>query len=132
MASDVLTIMRQRVAELEPLVAEHEELRKAIAALERVQRQGKAAGKRTRSASSGTTRRRGRPPGSGSGGRRTRADQFVALVRERPGITVVEAAEALGIENPTSLYNVARKAADRGDVVKRDTGFHPPDAAPAQ
>src|SRR3954453_4286721 len=89
----------QRLKELRPLVDEYHRLEAAEQALSGVGGNGRsstapapAAPRRARSppAKTSGTGRRGRPRGSG-----TRANQALALVKERPGITIPELAEAM-------------------------------------
>ena len=71
---------------------------------------------------SAAPRRAGRPRGRRGGN--TRANQALALVRERPGITIPQIAESLKIE-PNYLYRVMPKLVSDG-LVKRDgQGWHP-------
>jgi hypothetical protein len=63
-------------------------------------------------------RRRGRPKGGG-----TRAAQALQLVKERPGITIPEMAEAMGIQQ-NYLYRVLPSLAEEGKVVKSGRGWH--------
>jgi hypothetical protein len=107
-----------RLKELRPLVDEYNRLEKAAAALAGVG-EGRArpvTRRRSRGASSG---RRGRPRGSG-----TRAKQALELVRTRPGITIAELADAMGIK-ANYLYRVMPTLESEGQVVKRDGGWHP-------
>jgi sugar-specific transcriptional regulator TrmB len=109
-----------RLKELRPLVDEYQRLEKAAAALAGVgagARTGRAAGGR-RSAS-GRSRGRGRPRGSG-----TRAKEAMNLVRTRPGITIAELADAMGIK-ANYLYRVMPTLESEGQVEKRDGGWHP-------
>jgi len=69
-----------------------------------------------------TTRRAGRPRGRRGGN--TRANQALALVQERPGITIPEIAEALKIE-PNYLYRVMPKLVEDGQVSREGQGWHP-------
>ena len=69
------------------------------------------------------TRRRGRPKGCG-----TRANQALDLVKERPGITIPELAEAMGIKQ-NYLYRVMPGLADEGKVTKSGRGWHAREAA---
>jgi hypothetical protein len=62
--------------------------------------------------------RRGRPRGSG-----TRAQQALRLVSERPGITIPELADAMGIKQ-NYLYRVMPTLAGEGRVVKSGRGWH--------
>ena len=81
-----------------------------------------AAPRRARSArAKGTgTGRRGRPKGSG-----TRAIQALELVKARPGITIPELAEAMGIKQ-NYLYRVMPGLAEEGKVTKSGRGWHRP------
>ena len=62
--------------------------------------------------------RRGRPRGTG-----TRANQALDLVRDRPGITIPEMAQAMGIQQ-NYLYRVLPGLAEEGKVVKSGRGWH--------
>jgi hypothetical protein len=62
--------------------------------------------------------RRGRPRGSG-----TRAAQALDLVRDKPGITIPELAEAMGIQQ-NYLYRVMPGLAEEGKVIKSGRGWH--------
>lgn len=95
-----------------------------------------------RAALVGGRRGPGRPPGSttrrratrstGRSRRRrggnTRAAQALALVREKPGITIPQIAESLKIE-PNYLYRVMPKLVDDGSVKRNGQGWHPVNAA---
>ena len=106
--------IESRLKELRPLVDEYNRLEKAAAALAGVGGNG-----RTRQARAPRRRRRGRPRGSG-----TRAKQALELVRARPGITIRELADAMGI-HANYLYRVMPTLESEGQVVKRDRGWHP-------
>ena len=75
-----------------------------------------------------TTRRRraargpGRPRGRRGGN--TRANQALELVRGKPGITIPEIAQAMGIE-PNYLYRVMPKLVTDGQVRREGQGWHP-------
>jgi ribosomal protein S25 len=107
-----------RLRELRPLVEEFNRLEKAAAALAGVGGTQAAATKR-RSNGTGRSRRRGRPRGSGN-----RAKQALELVRARPGITISELADAMGIK-ANYLYRVMPTLQKEGQVKKRDKGWHP-------
>lgn len=114
-----------RLKELRPLVEEHERLEKAAAALAGVGAPGTSGG-RTRGGGSGSTRRRGsgdgrrgRPRGSGK-----RAQQAQELVSAKPGITIPELADAMGIQ-ANYLYRVMPTLQKEGKVRKRGKGWHP-------
>ncbi|HEX7298402.1 MAG TPA: hypothetical protein VF257_05310 [Solirubrobacteraceae bacterium] len=114
-----------RLKELRPLVDEFHRLEKAAAALEGVPSNNSGAsaparrGRRRTAASSAGTRRRGRPRGSG-----TRAKQALELVRSRPGITIPEIADAIGIQQ-NYLYRVLPSLQKEGQVRKEGRGWHP-------
>jgi hypothetical protein len=88
--------------------------------------------------SAGTRRRPGRPPAAaaprrsgrrpgrprGRRGGNTRANQALDLVRERPGITIPQIAEALQIE-PNYLYRVMPKLVADGQITRDGQGWHP-------
>src|SRR3954454_25175144 len=107
-----------RLRELRPLVEEFNRLEKAAAALAGVGGTQAAATKR-RSNGGGRSRRRGRPRGSGN-----RAKQALELVRARPGITITELADSMGIK-ANYLYRVMPTLQKEGQVKKRDKGWHP-------
>ena len=103
-----------RMRELRPMVEEYNRLEKAAAALAGVGGNGGARASRTP-----RRRGRGRPRGSGK-----RAKQALELVRARPGITIRELADAMGIHS-NYLYRVMPTLESEGQVVKRDRGWHP-------
>jgi CRP-like cAMP-binding protein len=118
-----------RLKELRPLVDEYHRLEAAAAALEGVptsnSRTSAAPARRTRrraSTSTGTGRR-GRPRGSG-----TRSKQALELVRARPGISIPEIAQEIGIQQ-NYLYRVLPALQKDGLVRKDGRGWHPVDAA---
>src|SRR5689334_17820575 len=108
-----------RLRELRPLVDEFNRLEKAAAALSGVGGAQTTATRRRSNGSGGTRRRRGRPRGSGN-----RAKQALELVRARPGITISEMADAMGIK-ANYLYRVMPTLQKEGQVKKRDKGWHP-------
>jgi hypothetical protein len=130
-----------RLKELRPLVDEYHRLEAAAAALDGVGATGGVA-PAPRAATSGGTRRsrgaggggrgsgggggtsrRGRPRGSG-----TRSKQALELVRARPGISIPEMAEAMGIQQ-NYLYRVLPGLQKDGLVRKEGRGWHPLEAA---
>ena len=121
--------IKQRMKELRPMVDEYrhlEEVEQALAGVGTRSRAGTTtAPRRARSArAKGTgTARRGRPKGSG-----TRATQALELVKARPGITIPELAEAMGIKQ-NYLYRVMPGLAEEGKVTKSGRGWHPREAA---
>jgi CRP-like cAMP-binding protein len=122
--------IQARLKELQPLVEEYRLLEAADAALSGIGNStspassasaAAAPARRTRRAasrgSSGGSRR-GRPRGSG-----TRSAQALDLVRDRPGITIPEMAEAMGIQQ-NYLYRVLPGLAEQGKVTKAGKGWH--------
>jgi DNA-binding MarR family transcriptional regulator len=98
-----------------------------------------------RAALTGATRREGRPTSNATAGtsaraakgrnaraaarrpRRaghTRASQALALVREQPGITILELAKAMKIE-PNYLYRILPRLAAEGQLTREGQGWHP-------
>jgi hypothetical protein len=118
--------IQARMKELKPLVEEYTRLEAAERALSGVGSNGTgtrtasapaAPAKRRRSSGSGNGRR-GRPRGSG-----TRAVQAFELVKARPGITIPELAESMGIKQ-NYLYRVMPTLAEEGKVTKSGRGWH--------
>jgi hypothetical protein len=110
--------IQARLKELKPLVDEYRRLESAERALAGVEsKPASSPARRSRSASS-SNGRRGRPKGSG-----TRALQALELVRARPGISIPELAEAMGIKQ-NYLYRVMPTLAEQGQVVKSGRGWH--------
>jgi hypothetical protein len=121
--------IQARLKELKPIVDEYHRLEDAERALAGV---GGSPRTTTRAVSAAPARRgrpktakakpgtgrRGRPKGSG-----TRAAEALALVKSRPGITVPELADAMGIKQ-NYLYRVMPDLAERGEVVKSGRGWH--------
>jgi CRP-like cAMP-binding protein len=120
-----------RLKELRPLVDEYHRLEAAAAALDGVGGGASASstsGRRGRRRAASSTpssgpRRRGRPRGSG-----TRSKEALELVRGRPGITIPEIAEAMGIQQ-NYLYRVLPALQKDGLVRKKGRGWHPLEAA---
>jgi CRP-like cAMP-binding protein len=118
--------IQARLKELQPLVEEYRLLEAADAALAGIGNSASLASapsapapaRRTRSTSSRSSGRRGRPRGSG-----TRAAQALDLVRDRPGITIPEMAQAMGIQQ-NYLYRVMPGLAEQGKVTKAGKGWH--------
>jgi hypothetical protein len=125
--------IQARLQELKPYVDEYQLLQAADEALG-----GIGNGTTTRRASSPATaaaapaarRPRRSSGGGGTRGRRrgsrggsTRATQALDLVRERPGITIPEMAQAMGIQQ-NYLYRVLPGLAEEGKVTKSGRGWH--------
>ena len=136
-----------RLEELRPLAEEFRRLEEAAAALDgigaspngsqpaaartaaakpaaRAAKKAKPA-RRAKRAKRATSRRGGRPRGGGA-----RTEQTLALVTARPGITIPELAEAMGIQQ-NYLYRVLPNLASEGKVVKSGRGWHPKEQTPA-
>ena len=113
--------IQARLKELRPLVDEFHRLEAAERALSGVgstTATATAPTRRRRASSASSNGRRGRPRGSG-----TRAAQALQLVGERPGITIPELADAMGIKQ-NYLYRVMPGLADDGKVSKSGRGWH--------
>jgi len=127
----------QRLKELRPLVDEYHRLDAALKALDGVgteqappptarrpaaPRRATSGASAKRAATNGTGRR-GRPKGSGNRGK-----EALTLVKERPGITIPELAEAMGIKQ-NYLYRVLPGLQKDGLVRKEGRGWHALEAA---
>jgi hypothetical protein len=121
--------IQARLNELKPAVDEYQLLQAADQALSGLSNGSTATpataaapSRRSRRASGGssgsTGARRGRPKGGG-----TRSAQALDLVRQRPGITIPELAEAMGIQQ-NYLYRVMPSLAEEGKVTKSGRGWH--------
>jgi len=120
--------IQARLKELKPAVEEYQLLQAAEEALGGLSNgttkpasapaTSAPARRTTRRASGGTGARRGRPRGGG-----TRSAQALQLVRDRPGITIPELAEAMGIQQ-NYLYRVMPGLAEEGKVTKSGRGWH--------
>jgi hypothetical protein len=119
--------IQARLKELRPAVDEYELLQAAEQALGGLSDGKQPAASATASASparrgrrtrGSTGAKRGRPRGGG-----TRAAQALALVRDRPGITIPELAEAMEIQQ-NYLYRVMPGLAEEGKVTKSGRGWH--------
>ena len=122
-----------RLKELKPLVDEYARLEAADAALAGVSAPAavpapsRSGGTRRRAAAKGASRPRaaasvkgrGRPKGSG-----TRGNEALALVEAKPGITIPEIAEQMGIKQ-NYLYRVLPGLATDGMVEKDGRGWRP-------
>jgi len=123
--------IQARLKELKPLVEEYDRLEAAERALSGVGAPTRASSSaaastaaparpaRRRRASGSGNGRRGRPRGSG-----TRGAQALELVKARPGITIPELAEAMGIKQ-NYLYRVVPELVKDGQVRKEGRGLHP-------
>jgi hypothetical protein len=120
--------MQSRLEELTPLVEEARRLEAALRALDGLDVPAAPAPAPRRAAApkangNGDSPGRGRPKGSG-----TRSKEALALVRERPGITIAELAEAMDIQQ-NYLYRVLPSLQKDGMVRKDGRGWFALDAA---
>lgn len=127
----------KRYQELQPALAEIEELRRVAERLgvnldrastrAATAKPAAAAATRTRTRRSGATssRRKAKkvaaPRRPRAGGRR---EQFLKLVTDRPGITVPEIGKALKVD-PTGLYRYAKQLEADGSITKTGTQLFP-------
>jgi hypothetical protein len=129
----------QRLKELEPAVAEYLELEEVARRLgidaangavrparqARRRRPRKSARNATsaRSATSAPAKKPARARRRSNAAAGQRGEQLLALVRERPGVTVAEAGKELGVD-PTGLYRIVHRLEQRGDVRKNGRELH--------
>lgn len=109
----------ERLSELKEEVVKLEAARAALVGSKRSS--GRSAAVDGRGRRSGG-RRPGRPRGRRGGN--TRANQALELVRNQPGITIPQIAEAMSIE-PNYLYRVMPKLVSEGQVRREGQGWHP-------
>jgi hypothetical protein len=121
--------IQARLKELKPYVEEYELLQAADKALGGIGN-GASAPRASTTTSAPTRRAKRAASGGGGGGRRgrpkgggTRSAQALDLVKERPGITIPELAEAMGIQQ-NYLYRVMPGLAEEGKVTKSGRGWH--------
>ena len=100
-----------RLKELKPLYDEYLMLERAKAALEGVDGPRRAPAARR----AGGGRRRGRRGGT--------TDAVLAHIRQNPGATVREIADALGMKHPNYLYRVLPSLQEQGAVKKQGKGW---------
>jgi DNA-binding NarL/FixJ family response regulator len=131
--SDLRQRALARLNELEPLVAEYQQLQAVLAKLgtddlPRGATAAKPATRRRRS-SAKAARKRSAPAKRASGGSRRRRSaaapgsrerDVVRLVGERPGISVPEIARELNVD-PTGLYAIVRRLTAKGQMRKDGT-----------
>lgn len=133
--------IEERCAELQPLIAEYEQLQAAAAALSKI-------GGAPSTAAAASSRRRGRPPSAtpvaetakpAPSARRTRARrrrggrpkgtgkrsaQALRAINKQPGITIPELSKKIGVST-NYLYRVVPALAKEGKVVKDGKGYRP-------
>jgi hypothetical protein len=129
----------KRLKELEPAVTEYRQLEEVAQRLglevtgdarTTPARRRRSAKPRRAAANAGTESaapsrpRRSRPSGRANASPGQRSEQLLALVRERPGITVRDAGKEFGVD-PTSLYRVVRRLEERGELRKNGRNLEP-------
>jgi hypothetical protein len=98
-------------AALKSLEDEARSLERALASLGDPQ-------KRASTSPTAPKRRRRRRAGPGQ-----RRDQFLAAVKEEPGITVAQAAKKLRVSPPNALYALAKRLVKDGEIAKTGAGY---------
>ena len=139
---DVEQRVVQRLKELEPAVAEYRELEEVAARIgiktpqsDGRDRQSAPVATRSRTRRATAKQATGGQPAAPAAARRAggarrgaaageREQQMLALVRERPGITVAEVAQALGVD-ATGLYRIVRRLEQRRELRKRGRQLEP-------
>jgi len=112
-----------RLAELEPLLHEYNELRARAERLGLGAAAGAAQPPAPSRSPAGTAKRARKAARAGVRDG-DRSAQVAALVAERPGLTVAGVAKELGVD-ATSLYRVVRRLEQRGQIRKDGTELHP-------
>jgi hypothetical protein len=119
--------LTSRLNELRPLVEEYRELERAAQRLgidtsapKTPRRRASANGAKRRKPAGASRQRRRRS----ASGRPSRRDQVLALVKERPGITVPEIGTALKVD-PTGLYRVVHGLESEGAIKKDGKAIQP-------
>jgi len=111
---DVRRRVERRIAELEPLVKEYDELRRIVAAID---------GEAERGSGQAPPRRRLNPSGAGAGGHGARADDALARIAAQPGVAVGELAAQMGI-GTTYLYRLLPRLERDGKLRKEGKGYY--------
>ena len=126
MADDLLKRTTQeiqgRLKQLEPLVREHERLRRALSALTGGEETPKPTPKRRGSGrSQGQRAQRKQTKRAGRGERR---EQVLRVVGEEPGLTPSEAARRVGIQQ-SQLHSLVKRLEEEGAIERRDGALYP-------
>jgi IclR helix-turn-helix domain len=108
--------IRERLEELDPLVAERDRLRAALEALE--------AGESPKRVSHRASRQRGRPTTSRRAGRGERRTQLLELLQTEPGLRPSEAARRMAV-NPSQVHSLVRRLEEGGALERRDGALYP-------
>lgn len=112
-----------RLSELKQELAKLEAARAALVGGRRGPGRPPGSGTTRRRRSSTTTARRTRRTRGRRGGA-TRANEALELVRGKPGITIPEIAQSMGIE-PNYLYRVLPRLQQEGQIKKDGKGWVP-------
>ena len=111
---DVRRQVEARIKELEPLVAEYERLQQVVVLLDEPESpRGRSTPRRSLPRSASSRRAQGQ-----------RSDDALKLIQEKPGITVADTAEALGI-GTTYLYRLLPRLEREGKIRKEGRGYVP-------
>jgi hypothetical protein len=134
--TDFLTKQRRqittRLEELRPLYEEYLTLERAQEALDQLgepvrraarRGPGRPPGSRNRTTKRRPSKRRAGTRRKTRRAGRTRADQTLAAIKSKPGITIPELADKLGIR-PNYLYRVTAQLHKERKIRKRGRGFH--------
>ena len=113
---DVRRQVERRLAELEPLVQEYEELRRIVAAIDSDAVVEPGSGR-------AAPRRRLAPSGAGPGGHGARAEDALRRIAAQPGVAVGELAEQMGI-GTTYLYRLLPRLEREGKLRKEGKGYY--------
>ena len=127
--SDVQRLVRERISELEPLVDEYNQLKKMLLTFEQAElpgpgrpRRGQGASKPRKAKAGHARSRRSIADGSSTYSRGKRAAETLEFVAAKPGITVSELADKMGI-GPTYLYRVLPALERDGKLKKTGKGY---------
>lgn len=137
-----------RLKELKPLVDEYSQLQAAAGALDGVgttspsrrsaapaagsrRRPGRPRGSKSAAATATATKTKAKAKGKRKAGRRKgggiRTAEALAFVKEKPGVTMPELAEQMGIQS-SYLYRLLPSLEEEGKVEKKGRGWHSIDA----
>jgi transcriptional regulator with GAF, ATPase, and Fis domain len=115
--------IKERLAQIEPLVKERDRLRDALAALG-----GEKAAEKPRATRA--KRQRGRPTTRRRAGRGERRKQLLDVLQAEPGLRPSEAARRMGI-HPSQLHALAKRTEEEGALERRDGMLYPAAASDA-
>jgi Winged helix-turn-helix DNA-binding len=114
-----------RLEELRPLVEEYEELKRTADRLGiDVNRRATARSRSAKKAPARATPSGRRRPGGTRATGAERRERVLALIAARPGITVREMSEEMGVDAP-QIYRVVRKLQSEGRIKKEGARLSP-------